>query len=335
MRLLKEYDYKNYDPNGTVGRRPSVRGIIIRDGKLAVVHSKTYDYYSFPGGGIDAGESMEETLVREIREEIGLEVRPETIREYGLVVRKEKGAIDDLFIQENYYFLCDVSDKVLQQKLGTYEIDEDYELCWMDPNEMIRANAENDHGKYSKEEWLHHLFMRDEMLINKLKEEHLIGKEKMAEITYKKLTENELETFIDMRITQLTEEYVSEGREVPKGVDLKAALFDFYHRHMADGTFVSWLALDGDKIVGTSGMSFVEKPPYFSCPTGRLGLLSSMYTDPNYRRLGIAKELLHRVVEEARAYGCGAVHITASNMGVKLYTAYGFKHNGNFMQFNL
>ena len=155
------------------------------------------------------------------------------------------------------------------------------------------------------------------------------------EIAYKKLTEEELETFINMRIRQLTEEYVSEGRVPPENVDLKAALFDYYKKHMADGTFVSWLAMDGEKIVGTSGMSFVERPPYFSCPSGKLGLLSSMFTDPNYRRMGIAKELLDHVVKEARAYGCGAVHITASNMGVKLYTAYGFKHNGNFMMYNL
>jgi GNAT superfamily N-acetyltransferase len=104
---------------------------------------------------------------------------------------------------------------------------------------------------------------------------------------------------------------------------------------MYDGTFVSWLAMDGNAIVGTSGMSFVEKPPYFTCPSGKLGLLSSMFTVPNYRRMGIAKELLRRVVEEARTYGCGSVHITASDMGVKLYTAYGFKHNGNFMMFDL
>ena len=154
-------------------------------------------------------------------------------------------------------------------------------------------------------------------------------------IAYKKLTEAELDTFIEMRITQLTEEYTVSGKSVPKDVDLRSALKDFYSRHMADGTFVSWLAMDGDKIIGTSGMSFVEKPPYFTCPTGRLGLLSSMYTDPDYRRMGIAKELLGRVVEEARAYGCGAVHITASDMGVKLYTAFGFKHNGNFMMYNL
>ena len=113
-------------------------------------------------------------------------------------------------------------------------------------------------------------------------------------ITYKKLTTSELDTFISMRITQLREEGATED------IDIVPALKDYYNRHLADGTFVSWLALDGEKIIGTSGMSFVEKPPYFSCPTGRIGLLSSMYTDPDYRRMGIARELLNRVVCEAR-----------------------------------
>ena len=82
-------------------------------------------------------------------------------------------------------------------------------------------------------------------------------------------------------------------------------------------------------------MSFVEKPPYFGYPSGRIGLLSSMFTNPNYRRKGIAKELLSRVVNDARDYGCGTIQITASDMGVKLYTDFGFVHNGNFMQYKL
>ena len=148
-------------------------------------------------------------------------------------------------------------------------------------------------------------------------------------LEYRKMTADDLDVFIGLRINQLREEGATED------IDLKPALLDYYHRHMADGTFVSWLAVDGDKIVGTSGMSFVEKPPYFSCPSGRIGLLSSMYTDPNYRRLGIAKDLLSRVVEEARSYGCGSVQITASDMGVLLYTDFGFVKNGNFMQYKL
>ena len=148
-------------------------------------------------------------------------------------------------------------------------------------------------------------------------------------IIYRKLTEKDLETFISMRIAQLREEGATDE------MDLSPALMDYYQRHLANGTFVSWLALDGDKIIGTSGMSFVEKPPYFGCPTGRIGLLSSMYTNPDYRRKGIARELLRRVVEEARAYGCGTVQITASDMGVLLYSDFGFVKNKNFMQYKL
>jgi len=149
------------------------------------------------------------------------------------------------------------------------------------------------------------------------------------DIQYKKLEKKELDTFIEMRIRQLREEGAKEN------MDLRPALRDYYERHMADGTFVSWLAFDGDRIIGTSGISFVEKPPYFGCPSGKMGLLSSMFTANEYRRKGIAKELLTRVVKDAEEYGCGTVQITASDMGVLLYTDFGFEKNGNFMQYKL
>lgn len=148
-------------------------------------------------------------------------------------------------------------------------------------------------------------------------------------IEYRRLTEKEITTFIGMRIQQLREEGAKEE------IDLVPALREYYMRHMADGTFVSWLAWDGENIIGTSGMSFVEKPPYFGCPSGKMGLLSSMYTNPKYRRMGIARELLSRVVNDAREYGCGTIQITASDMGVKLYADFGFVYNGNFMQYKL
>ena len=149
------------------------------------------------------------------------------------------------------------------------------------------------------------------------------------DITYRKLTKEDLDVFVQLRIKQLREEGAEED------IDLAPALKDHYVRHMADGTFVSYVAVDGERIIATSGMSFVEKPPYFGCPSGKIGLLSGMYTDPAYRRQGIAKELLDRVVKEAIAYGCGTVQVTASDMGVKLYESCGFVHNSNFMQYKL
>ncbi|WP_449073767.1 GNAT family N-acetyltransferase [Ruminococcus sp.] len=151
----------------------------------------------------------------------------------------------------------------------------------------------------------------------------------MTKLTCRRLMAEDVPAFAAMRIAQLKE----EGAE--SDLDLMPALLEYYRKHLADGTFVSWLAVDGERIIGTSGMSFVEKPPYYSNPTGKIGLLSSMYTHPDYRRQGIARKLLDCVVEEARACGCGAVWITASEMGVLLYTAYGFEKNGRFLQYVL
>jgi len=148
-------------------------------------------------------------------------------------------------------------------------------------------------------------------------------------IEYRRLTLEDVPMFITMRINQLREEGATEE------IDLRPALDDYYRRHLSDGTFFSWLAVHGDRIIGTSGISIVEKPPYFGCPSGRIALLSSMYTLKEYRRKGIARQLLSRVVEDACASGCGAVHITASDMGVMLYSSFGFRKNENFMYYNL
>lgn len=148
-------------------------------------------------------------------------------------------------------------------------------------------------------------------------------------IEYRKLTADDIETFARMRIRQLVEEGAVEDR------DLLPALLDYYGRHLADGSFAAFLALDGERIVGTGGVSIVEKPAWFGCPTGRIGLISSMYTDKTYRRQGIARSLMDLVKAEAGRQGCGAVWVTASDMGVPFYGGCGFVHNGNFMQCKL
>jgi len=148
-------------------------------------------------------------------------------------------------------------------------------------------------------------------------------------VQYRKLEQPDVEQFITMRINQLREEGAKEE------LDLRPSLEDYYRRHLADGTFVSWLAVENGRIIGTSGMSFVEKPPYFGCPSGKIGLISSMFTEKDYRRQGIGATLLSKIMEEARAFGCGVVQITASDMGVLLYQSYGFVKNKNFMQYKL
>lgn len=140
MRNLFEIDTKDYDINGTIFSRPSARGIIIKDGKLAMVHSIKYDYYKFPGGGIKEKEDKSNALIREVLEETGLTVIPKSIKEYGMVHRIQKGDYEDVFIQDNYYYLCDVNDDVKEQMLDDYEKDENFTLEYVDAEHVINVN---------------------------------------------------------------------------------------------------------------------------------------------------------------------------------------------------
>ena len=145
MRELFVIDKKNYIENGSVGRRPSVRGIVIKDGKIALMHSLKYDYYKLPGGGIEEGEELEDTLIREVKEESGLIVKKNTIKEFGYVRRIEKGKIEDIFIQENFYFLCDVEEVVEAQDLDDYEEEEQFTLEFVTPEHAIWVNENANH----------------------------------------------------------------------------------------------------------------------------------------------------------------------------------------------
>ena len=149
MRLLFEMDTKDYDPNGVAFIRHSARCINIRNGLAAMVHSLKYDYYKFPGGGIENGESAEHAMIRETREEAGLVVIPGSVKEYGYVHRIQKSDYDnaECFIQDNYYFLCDVEESVQAQNLDDYEADERFTLEYVEPDKAIFVNRNTDHGQ--------------------------------------------------------------------------------------------------------------------------------------------------------------------------------------------
>ena len=148
MKLLFEIDKKNYDNDGKAFIRPSARAIIIKDNKIYMVHSLVYDYYKFPGGGIEKDESTIDTLIRETKEEAGLIVIKDSIKEYGYVHRVQKADEPSYskFVQDNYYYICDVENKILEQQLDDYENFEKFTLELVDPKIVININRNKEHG---------------------------------------------------------------------------------------------------------------------------------------------------------------------------------------------
>ena len=142
MRLLFDMDLKDYEGCTSTWERHSARSIILREGKVAMVHSVKYDFYKFPGGGIEQGEDPAQAIIRETLEESGLVVIPQSIREYGYVhrIQRSDDNPDVCFIQDNFYYLCDAEQNLSAQDLDAYEMEEGYQLVWADPELVIQKN---------------------------------------------------------------------------------------------------------------------------------------------------------------------------------------------------
>ena len=144
MKRLFTIDLKDYDPNGEKFYRPSVRGIIFdNNGDIAMIYSQKYHFYKFPGGGIEDNETHLEALAREIEEETGMTLRPESVKEFGEVLRiQKKDEIDEgiILVQHNYYYTCEVEDKIGEQNLDDGEKDAEFVLKFVPIEEAIKTN---------------------------------------------------------------------------------------------------------------------------------------------------------------------------------------------------
>lgn len=152
MRLLFEMDKKDYGKCTHEFVRNSARSIIIVNNRIAMIHSLKYDYYKFPGGGIEKGENPIEAMIRETREESGLVVKPETIKEYGYVHRIQKSDSDETecFVQDNYYYLCEAEEGVVAQSLDAYEFAEAFTLEFVEPQTAIKKNRNVTQSPYNQ-----------------------------------------------------------------------------------------------------------------------------------------------------------------------------------------
>ena len=172
MRILFEMDKKDHGACTRTFARDSARSIVIRNGKIAMIHSLKYDYYKFPGGGMKDGESPVEAMIRETREEAGLIVLPESVREYGCVHRVQRSDLDpaERFVQDNFYYLCEAADGLAAQDLDDYEAEESYRLEFVDPAAAIQKNRSVKNSPYNPL-----MFEREARVLELLISEGLFG----------------------------------------------------------------------------------------------------------------------------------------------------------------
>ena len=130
MKTLIVMDSNNYDDSMPRFFREAVRAIILTNKKIALVKSEKAGYYKFPGGGIENGETHQQTLIRETKEETGLNIDTSSIKVYGKVKEIRKSLYDnEVFEQISYYYFCKViENEISHTNLDKYEAELGYHL---------------------------------------------------------------------------------------------------------------------------------------------------------------------------------------------------------------
>ncbi len=132
--------------------RVGCRGIVVRDGDILISHEQGAEQYFIPGGGLEAGEAIEECCARELLEETGYVVKPTrhflTVGEYYE---------DCKYV--SHYFLCEVVGQ-REQHLTAEETARGLIPEWLPLSEMLElfgkhedyaATNEEKRGAYQRE----------------------------------------------------------------------------------------------------------------------------------------------------------------------------------------
>ncbi|MDP1603845.1 MAG: NUDIX domain-containing protein [Legionella sp.] len=78
--------------------------LCVKDNHVLCARSRGKDTYYIPGGKREPGESDHEALIREIKEELSIDLHPETIAYAGTFTAQAHGKPDSVFVKITAYF---------------------------------------------------------------------------------------------------------------------------------------------------------------------------------------------------------------------------------------
>ncbi|QNE22248.1 NUDIX domain-containing protein [Kribbella qitaiheensis] len=154
MHLGKFVHDSGLDLTAPTLERVAVRGVLFRGDELLLLESRHGDY-KFPGGGVEAGETMSSALQREFGEECGLH-EVEVGLALGLTVEYLR-AIEpeyEVFKMTSHYFYCSGGVPGGSQELEAYESELELTPKWITIADALAANRAVAESGVGVQRWL-------------------------------------------------------------------------------------------------------------------------------------------------------------------------------------
>lgn len=140
-------------------------------------------------------------------------------------------------------------------------------------------------------------------------------------ITFRLATKEDLLDLCEIRKKQL----VHEGIEPCVSIDQQ--LQDFFTKFLDNHQIYEILAFDQGKIIATGAVCFYDYPPTYTNQSGKIAYITNMFTEPHYRKQGIATQILHMLEEEVKRRHVEIMRLGASQLGRPVYEKFGFQQD--------
>ena len=105
---------------------------------------------------------------------------------------------------------------------------------------------------------------------------------------------------------------------------LQKSLPTYLEQHLNQDLMV-YVAREADEIVACAFLLMVEKPMSPAFITGNTGTVLNVYTKPEHRHKGYAKQLMTMMIEDAKVSGVSVIELKATEDGYGLYKSIGFE----------
>ena len=140
------------------------------------------------------------------------------------------------------------------------------------------------------------------------------------DLIYKRATLEDINTLVETRI-----EVLRAANKLCADTDMgevERQSYLYYQKALSDGSHIAYLVFDESGCIGTGGVSFFQVMPTYHNPSGKKAYIMNMYTNPKYRRKGIAYKTLDMLIKEIKSKGISSISLEATDMGRPLYEKY-------------
>ena len=144
----------------------------------------------------------------------------------------------------------------------------------------------------------------------------------MNEFSIREATPDDTEVLVNHRLGM----YRGMGTDPAVVATLQQPSREYFSRAVREGDYRGWLVQTSEgRIVSGGGIVISAWPSNPRDPYPRRIMILNMYTEPEFRRRGLARMLMQKMIAWCREQGYKSVALHASDEGRPLYESLGFK----------